>query len=819
MKKLLAAVLSVVILAGAVFTASAIGSDGTAKLAKLGLNYSTSSYTDSANAKGTVHSLVYNPKTSNVLAYVDNGNAGWGFKTLSTATRCEEYTNYNVVAGINNEFFSMDSATYGVLVGYGMYITDGRIAQAQVGAEGNVLAFASDGTINAVKSKLGYTVSVNGAEWKSSGSTALAFINKRSSTWSNGIYIWDSCCGTKTDSVERAPGIEIVCEKLDNAEISVGSTCSAKVVEVRTNSYCSSFEPNQFVMYIKNGSPNQTFAKTIKVGDQVDITVNETVSASKEIMEKANTVTSLLFDAFVKSGKAVTSVISQLPAYDTERPRTGIGFKADGTVVVLVAEGDGINGAAGMNCTDFAKKFIDAGCVTAYNLDGGGSSTVVLDNNGTLEQVYGSGRAVGNSILFVERQGASAIDATIKSALDKAISSVTSEMKKNSAIKTAYDNAVNVKKNTKAMTGDYRAALTALNSAVGGKTKLLNLVADTYKLKYGDYTADAWKGIKNALKEANSVLANSASTSVAINGAYMKLAAAVAKKGEYTLNLAAGKSYTRTKVWSVTPNYDDADFTELTDGDYGSPGYGSCWAGFQSSQLEGGYHIVTLDLGEKYTGINEVSMTFYYDKAAGCTLPTKYTVYTSDTENGTFKAVGTNDAFDIPAGITVLRVGAKLDGASGRYVQIKWNSTGSFSFVSEIEVNMLCNPVLTPVPSSERDLGKNPNESVPEESKEESKPVESKEESIPAESKEESITEESTVSEEVSPVESAAESEESNESASDESAPEESTAASVPTTSEPARQENDLTWLWIALGVIAVGAVTAVIVISARKKK
>lgn len=721
LKNALSVTLAFLMLFSVLLPSAAIDSSGITSLKNLGLDYTTLSYTDSANATGVVHSLAYDPKDSNVLAYVDNGNSGWGYKTLSTATRCEQNTDYNVIAGVNSEFFSMSAGSSGVLVGYGMYITDGRIAQAQSDSEGTVLAFGSDGSVNAVKSRLTYTLCVNGTEWKNGASSALTFINKRSSDWNNGIYLWDSCCGTKSDSVESTPGIEIVCEKLENTEISVGRTCTAKVVEIRTDSYNSEFTSDQFILFIKNGSPLQTYAKTIKIGDQIDIAVEESISSSKEIMENANTATSVLFDAFVVNGEAVSSVISYLPAYSTERPRTGIGFKEDGTVVILVAEGDNVNGAKGVTCNTFANMFIEAGCVTAYNMDGGGSSQLVLDNNGTLEQVYGQGRGVANSILLIERGGPDAIDDDIAAALDSAIESITSEMKKDSAIKAAYDAAVAVKNNNLSMTGDYRNALYDLNQSIGMRTKLLNLVAEVYDdADYSNYSAYAWGLLRTALNSANNALTDSSATRATLNTAYLALMRAYAATGSITKNVAAGKSYTRSGVYATNPNYDDTNYTELTDGDYGTPGYGACWTGFHSSFLEDGYHVVTLDLGEKYRLLSNVIMTFYFDEYAGCTLPTKITVYTSDSETSEFTQAGVNSSIAIPGSIQLVTPEISLDGADGRYVQIKWNSTGYFSFVSEIEVNVTYSPELDPVFAADRDLGDNPNVTG-EESEEESK--------------------------------------------------------------------------------------------------
>lgn len=54
-------------------------------------------------------------------------------------------------------------------------------------------------------------------------------------------------------------------------------------------------------------------------------------------------------------------------------PRTAVGVKADGTVLLVVV--DGIEGSSGPNLYDFADLLISLGALHAVNMDGGGSST------------------------------------------------------------------------------------------------------------------------------------------------------------------------------------------------------------------------------------------------------------------------------------------------------------------------------------------------------------------------------------------------------------------------------------------------------------
>lgn len=66
-------------------------------------------------------------------------------------------------------------------------------------------------------------------------------------------------------------------------------------------------------------------------------------------------------------------------AFDNDRhPRTAVGKKADGTVVLLVVDGRAAQ-SAGMSIPELQKIFRWLGCTEAINLDGGGSTTMYIN--------------------------------------------------------------------------------------------------------------------------------------------------------------------------------------------------------------------------------------------------------------------------------------------------------------------------------------------------------------------------------------------------------------------------------------------------------
>ena len=94
--------------------------------------------------------------------------------------------------------------------------------------------------------------------------------------------------------------------------------------------------------------------------------------------------------------------------YYTDRAsRTAIGITATGKVVFLVIDGRQGEFSCGASAIEIAQIMLDAGCVEAVNLDGGGSSTYVAREPGATELAVvsspsdGAARSVSTSLLMV----------------------------------------------------------------------------------------------------------------------------------------------------------------------------------------------------------------------------------------------------------------------------------------------------------------------------------------------------------------------------------------------------------------------------------
>ena len=84
--------------------------------------------------------------------------------------------------------------------------------------------------------------------------------------------------------------------------------------------------------------------------------------------------------ALVESGRVTVGENEEVARAMSSNPRTAIGIKADGTYLFVVADGR-TEESEGLSLYDLAEFMKELGAVTAYNLDGGGSSTMVFNGN------------------------------------------------------------------------------------------------------------------------------------------------------------------------------------------------------------------------------------------------------------------------------------------------------------------------------------------------------------------------------------------------------------------------------------------------------
>jgi len=83
------------------------------------------------------------------------------------------------------------------------------------------------------------------------------------------------------------------------------------------------------------------------------------------------------------------------------QPRTGVGVTAAGKILLVVVDGRQARWSLGPTVAEFTQIMADLGAVTALNLDGGGSSEMVVEGEVVNRPSDGSERSISNAILVL----------------------------------------------------------------------------------------------------------------------------------------------------------------------------------------------------------------------------------------------------------------------------------------------------------------------------------------------------------------------------------------------------------------------------------
>ena len=638
----------------------------------------------------SAQTLTFNP-ADGYMPVVYAAYGGWASR-LEThyAQAAEARWGYDVVGIINGSFFSMDDGTLN-----GIIITDGRITCAHSGFSGEMVTFGNDGSMTVTESALEYQVTINGKEYEN----ALYYINKKSpaGSVSDKLYYWDSACGGICDASEA--GYELLFNKMENSELSVGGTLIGELVSVTETTEETKgmeFANNQFVLHCKTSSPYAKILKDLKPGAQVRIDVEETVAESKEIMENCSSaITNVGW--LVKDGEDLTQTQSSIGTHSVtlEARWTAFGTKPDGSYVFFTSEGASTGESGSVTLRDVAKTMIDLGCTNVIRMDGGGSSAMYLSDvgDGTPGYVQHSERGVSDCIMVVKRSSMEPSE-ELKTSLETAITNATAlyDTTKSEEIKDALDFAdAVVKDKEKSTEGDYKKAYMMLWNAASYIDEFEKLIALAEKADKTAYTEYAYNNLTDSLNQGKSLLDNNA-TKEEIVAAHNDLLYWYTLTGEVSVNVAAGKTYT-TSIEANT-SYPDTDNKELTDGNIGDAAntYATTWAGFNGVEVGSGQtYDVIVDLGETMTGLSKFTVNAHQQHSWGIRVPSEVTVYVSNDGNTWTKVntftVPTETVEAIMQGSHTFTVTAE-EAVSARYVKYAITPADQFIFIGEVTVEV-----------------------------------------------------------------------------------------------------------------------------------
>ena len=311
-------------------------------------------YTESDNGSPQKNYVFqYNAKTSDVEALAVYGENAFGGDTLSTNIKLAESRGYTVIAGVNGSPFDTSNGTT-----TGTLISNGKIISSNSGVSSyDSFAIKSDGSMFIGKSNLEFSFTTS-----SNTKIYINTINKQKKTSNDNVYLYTRDYYSDTTSLANSTEVLL---KIDSGEVGVGKKLVATVDSINNNVKRSKINDG----YVALVASSLSALGNIKVGEQLtfDFVNKDTSNDWNDVLQSING-----FYEILKDGNFVNT---NDPAV---HPRTTIGFKADGSIVLYVVDGRQPTFSVGLTDLACAQYMKSLGCVGAIRMDGGGSSTMAL---------------------------------------------------------------------------------------------------------------------------------------------------------------------------------------------------------------------------------------------------------------------------------------------------------------------------------------------------------------------------------------------------------------------------------------------------------
>lgn len=325
------------------------------------------------------HLLTYTPG-GDVTPMVVYGDSLYGRSTMNYIEDYLSRRGLTAVGAINASFFDMANG-----LPIGMVVTDGVL---RINGFDTAVGIFPDGAV-----RIGSpTVSVTGV-W---GSHEVLLHYNQLLTANNGMVLYSRDYDTKTKG--KIPGYHVVLEA-DSTALTLGGQVTARVTKLVEDTKSCAIPKDGFVLsLVEDGGyePFQEAIRALRVGDAVELTVQ----IDSGWQDAAYIVGG--GDMLVENGRAKTGFT--LDSAGRPAARTALGIRADGSVVCYTVDKSAISG--GMTLSELARRMEELGCVTAVNLDGGGSTCMGVTQPGQTafttvnEPSDGEQRACANYIFF-----------------------------------------------------------------------------------------------------------------------------------------------------------------------------------------------------------------------------------------------------------------------------------------------------------------------------------------------------------------------------------------------------------------------------------
>lgn len=336
-------------------------------------------------------------QNSNLRPFVFEGDVT-GTYTMDTMVNTLENQGYKVVTGINGDLYDMTTGTP-----KGLTIHDGKIKTSGYAPE-YVISFDEAGAASLQKVSVGYSLkgtinvptttvvtppAIDPAQMTDPAaaqtatqpavtqtvnvptdySAPIGFFNVPHGA-AKALHLFNRQYAATTKTTGKTVEVILDAGSAENTELTIGGTVRATVVEVRNGTCNAPIGANQLVLSAAIDSPYAIPISYLVPGSTVELSVEDWNGGLKNSKEAIG-VYYVMYD----NGQVVSNGTNV-------NPRTAIGIKPDGSIMLYVLDGRQPGFSAGLGLTDMMKHMVALGCTTVVNMDGGGSTVMSVRKGG-----------------------------------------------------------------------------------------------------------------------------------------------------------------------------------------------------------------------------------------------------------------------------------------------------------------------------------------------------------------------------------------------------------------------------------------------------
>ncbi len=317
-------------------------------------------------------------KTTRIVNWTYMTNDGWTLQTVRNLAKNFELHNpgWKVVAAVNGDFFDINAKRALPYQGNGVHVSNGEVYRPS-GSASNV-GFKNDGS----------DYPLVGGTTCTTGDLVLAIYNEN-----NEIIKEFKVDKTNSEVSGNELGVWFTYNVMEKNDLGTEVRTEIPITAPIENTYiitaperCLPIGENE--MYGKGNISRNTESLTLRFGQFAIQTTNAEITSYLQegtLIRIQRNLTGAYAECdnvtgagaqLIKNGEAV----EEGGGLD-RHPRTCVGIKEDGSIVLFTVDGRQFEqNMYGMSYAELSAALLNYGCVEAYNLDGGGSTTMIIRN-------------------------------------------------------------------------------------------------------------------------------------------------------------------------------------------------------------------------------------------------------------------------------------------------------------------------------------------------------------------------------------------------------------------------------------------------------